>query len=123
MRNEGLAKTLIAATAIAANRIVKFDATDSTVVQAAAASDMSIGVSDVGGSANEPTDIIIDGIALVEYGGTVTRGQPLTADANGRAVAAAPAAGVNARVIGFAMLSGASGDLGSVRIAPGLIQG
>lgn len=124
MRNEGLQKTLIAAAAVAKNRIVKFDTTDTTVVQAAAATDLLIGVSDnLGASSGEPFDVIVDGIALVEYGGTVTRGQWLTADAQGRAVAAAPAAGANAEVIGRAMLSGVSGDIGSVRIAPGRIQG
>jgi hypothetical protein len=34
-----------------------------------------------------------------------------------------PATGVNNRVIGIAMVSGVSGDLGSVLIAPGSLQG
>ncbi len=123
MRNEGLAKTLIAGAAVAARRIVKFGSADTAVVQAAAATDLSIGVADLGAASGEYCDVIIDGIALVEYGGNVTRGQLLTADADGKAIAAAPAGGANARVIGVAMLSGVSGDIGSVRLAPGSVQG
>ena len=44
-------------------------------------------------------------------------------DANGRAVAAAPATGVNAQIIGIAEVSGVSGDIGKVFIAPGAVQG
>jgi hypothetical protein len=116
MRNEGLAKTLIAGAAVAARRIVKFGSSDTAVIQASAAADLSIGVSDLGGDSGEYTDVIVDGIALVEYGGNVTRGQLLTADSDGKAVAAAPAATASARVIGVAMLSGVSGDIGSVLI-------
>lgn len=123
MRNQGLTKTLIAGALIAAYRIVKFGAADTAVLQAAAATDLSIGVSDLGGASGEPTDVIVDGIAVVEYGGDVTRGAKLTADADGKAIAAAPAAGVNAQVIGIAMLSGVAGDLGSVRISPSTMQG
>lgn len=123
MRNEGLAKTLIAGAAVAARRIVKFGSGDTAVIQAAAATDLSIGVSDLGAASAEYCDVIIDGIALVEYGGNVTRGDKLTADADGKAVTAAPAAGVNAQIIGIAMLSGVSGDIGSARIAPSVMQG
>lgn len=123
MRNEGLAKTLIAGAAVAARRIVKFGSADTAVIQAAAASDLSIGVADLGAASGEYCDVIVDGIALVEYGGNVTRGQKLTADADGKAIAAAPAAGANAQIIGIAMLSGVSGDIGSVRIAPSTMQG
>lgn len=124
MRNEGLQKTLIAGAAVSKNRILKFGAADDTAIHGAASTDLLIGVSDnLGASSGEPFDVIIDGIALVEYGGNVTRGDLLTSDSVGRAIAAAPAAGVNARVIGVAMLSGVSGDIGSVRIAPGRIQG
>jgi len=124
MRNEGLQKTLIAGAAVAKNRIVKFGSADTAAIQAAAATDLLIGVSDnLGAASGEPFDVIVDGIALVEYGGSVTRGQKLTADADGKAIAAAPTAGANAQIIGVAMLSGAAGDIGSVRIAPSVMQG
>jgi hypothetical protein len=121
MRNEGLSKTLFAAAAIAARRIVKFDATDTTAVQAAAATDKLIGVSDLGGASGEPFDVIVDGIALVEYGGNVALGDLLTANADGKAVVAAPAATASARVIGVAMVSGVAGDIGSVKISQGSV--
>lgn len=59
----------------------------------------------------------------VVFGGNVTRGQPLTADAQGRAVAAAPAAGANVYCIGFAEVSGVVGDIGTVIISPFIMQG
>jgi hypothetical protein len=123
LRSEGLAKGFRAGAAIAAKRIVKFDSADTTVIQGAAATDSLIGVADLAASSGGDVDVIMSGVAIVELGGTVTRGGLLTADANGKAVAAVPATGVNNRVIGIAMVSGVSGDLGSVLIAPGSLQG
>jgi len=123
MRNHDFVKGFIAGGTVAARRIVKFGSGDTAVVQAAAATDSLIGVSDLGAALNESVSVIMGGVAAVEYGGNVTRGQLLTADSNGKAVAAAPAAGVNNRVIGVAMLSGVSGDIGSVLINPGAFQG
>lgn len=124
MRNEGLQKTLIAGAAVAKNRIVKFGTSDTAAIQAAAATDASIGVSDnLGAASGEPFDVIIDGIALVEYGGNVTRGAVLTSDADGKAVTAAPTGGAEHRIIGIAMVSGVSGDIGSVRISPCTMHG
>ena len=110
--------------AIAAHRIVKPGATDGSVLQAAAATDALIGVTEgLAPEAGERVDTVKSGIADVEYGGAVTRGQLLTADADGKAVAAAPAAGANVRIIGVAEVSGVAGDIGQVLIAPGLMQG
>ncbi len=122
MRNEGLQKTLIAGGTVAKNRIVKFDSSDITAVQASAATDFLVGISDnLGAASGQPFDVILAGVALVEYGGNVTRGQLLTADSDGKAIAAAPAATASARTIGVAMLSGVAGDIGSVLIAPGSV--
>ncbi|REM14738.1 DUF2190 domain-containing protein, partial [Mycobacterium tuberculosis] len=63
------------------------------------------------------------GIAEVEYGGAVAAGDPLTSDASGRAIVAAPAAGANARLVGFAEVAGVLGDIGSVFISPCVMQG
>lgn len=124
MRNDGLIKNYTAGGAIAAYRIVKWSA-DSTVVQAAAATDALIGISTriAAAASGDRTDIVRSGIAEVEYGGNVTRGDPLTSDSSGKAVAAAPAAGSNARIIGIAEVSGVSGDIGSALIAPSVMQG
>jgi|694.fasta_scaffold07757_10 hypothetical protein len=119
-----------AGAAIARRRIVKYGAGDELVIQAAAATDLLIGVSDDAGDIPAPVgtdyyrvDVIDDGYALVDCGGTVTRGQFVTADANGKAVPAAPAAGVNVQYVGQAHSSGVSGGVISVKIGPGVIQG
>ena len=124
MNNALLAKNFVAEAAIAAYRIVKLGAADGQVLQAAAVGDALMGVqNEVNPAINERTDIIVSGIAEVHYGGAVTRGDWLTTDANGKAIAAAPGAGVNNNVIGRALVSGVLDDIGQVLIAPGRIQG
>lgn len=123
--NPGLIKTFLAGAAIGAYTLVKFGSDDKHVVEATAATDAIIGVTgQLGASAaEEPVDVILTGIAEVKYGGSVTRGALLTATTGGQAVAASPGAGTNASVIGRAMASGVSGDIGSVLLSPGQIQG
>lgn len=122
--NPDLFKNYAAGAAIAAYRIVKLSA-DDTVVQAAASTDALMGVvQQLGADAQgDRVDVAFGGIVEIEFGGNVTRGDPVTADADGKAVAAAPGAGVNARIIGFATVSGVAGDIGRVRYAPGVMQG
>jgi len=105
MRNEGLAKTLIAGATVAARRIIKFGSADNAAIQAAGPNDLAIGVSDLGGASAEAIDVIMDGIALVEYGGAVTRGQPLTSDADGKAILAADS------VVQVAVAGGSAGPI------------
>lgn len=122
--NPLLLKAYVAEAAIAAARIVKFGAADGQVLQAAAVGDKLIGVSnEIGPAINERCDVIRAGIADVQLGGAVARGDPITSDANGKGVAAAPAAGVNNSIIGFAETSGVLDDVIPVLIAPGRIQG
>jgi len=125
MNNPDLIKSFLAGAAIAAHRIVKFGADDDHAIQSAAATDAHIGVSGNLGAAaaEERIDITMDDVAEVEYGAAVTRGDLLTADANGMAIPAAPAAGVNNRIIGTAMVSGVLNDIGSVLIGQNQIQG
>lgn len=122
-RNPELFLAYTAGGAIPANRFVKFGASDRAMLQAAAATDAIVGVSDIAAASTETVDVCISGIFPVVYGGTVTRGDLLTSDSTGRAIVAAPAAGVNHRIGGVAMVSGVVGDLGSVRISPGSFQG
>ncbi|ACI98532.1 capsid cement protein [Rhodospirillum centenum] len=123
MSNPGLIKAFKAGAAIAARRVVKFEA-DGDVVQAAAATDAVIGVSDLGAAAaGDTVDVILSDTAAVEYGGPVTFGAPLTADADGKAVVASPAAGANNWIIGQAMVDGVAGDIGLVHIAKSQMQG
>lgn len=107
------------------NRIVKFGAADGEVVNSAAATDAHIGVciQPGGAAAGARADVAVDGIAEVVAGGTITRGALVTSDANGAAVAAAPSAGSNNRVLGVAQVSAASGDIFPVLLKQGSVQG
>lgn len=116
MRTEMFIKSYYAAADIAKHRICIAGSADNIAAVATSATGASIGVADsLGGKAGKPMDVIVSGYATVEYGGNVTRGQPLTSDSVGRAIAATVA---GSRVIGFATASGASGDLGTVNLAP-----
>lgn len=124
MSRAGESRNYTAQAAIPARRIVKYGTADHTVTPAAAATDLFCGVSELGcTAANDRVDIIKDDYAIIEYGGTVTRGQRLTSDASGRAVVAAPAAGSNVSIIGIAEVSGVVGDFGEVWISPSVLQG
>ena len=124
MANRGLIKSFTAESAVAAYRIVKHGAADTVVAQATAVTDSLLGVtSQLAGVINTRVDVVLGDSTDVEYGATVTRGDWLTTDSVGRAVTAAPAAGVNNTIIGKALLSGVVGDIGLVLLAPGRIQG
>lgn len=124
MANTLFNKNYTAEAAIAPYRIVKPGAADGGVLQAAAAGDSLMGVCEsVGPAAGERCDIVKVGLADVEFGGTVARGAPVTSDANGKAVAAAPAAGANVRVIGFAEVSAVAGDIAAILVSPCVMQG
>lgn len=124
MANNGLTKAYTAEGTINPFRIVKVGAADYGVLQAAAATDKSIGITtEVDAAAGERCDVVHDGIADLKLGGTVARGDLLTSDANGQGVSAAPSAGTNNRVIGVALVSGVVGDVVPVLINPGSVQG
>jgi len=122
--NQGLTKNYNAGGAVTQRRFVKFGADDKTVVLAAAATDLIIGAStDIDTALGEPTDVQMDGIAILKAGGAITRGNEVTSDATGQAVAAAPGAGANNRIGGIALASAANGDLIPVLLSPGVKQG
>lgn len=125
MRNQGLVKTFNTGAAVPRSRIVKFGADERTVVVGAAAADALIGVSDdvPAPATGDVVDVVLSGVATVEYGGTVAAGALLTSDATGRAITATAAAGSNIRFIGVAMVAGVVGDLGAVLLSPGSFQG
>ena len=104
--------------------IGKFGADDDTMSLATAATDLLIGVfQHTTANAGDEVRFMIEGVTRVKIGGAVTRGNPLTSDASGQGVAAAPAAGSNARIIGIALASGASGDIISMLLSPSVMQG
>ncbi|MBI5885304.1 MAG: DUF2190 family protein [Deltaproteobacteria bacterium] len=121
----GLEKSVKCTAALAtAYLIAKFGADDDTLSQATASTEELVGVFQHTTTAvGEEVRVMLDGISRVVLGGTVARGNYLTSDANGKAVTAAPAAGVNACVIGQALASGVAGDIIPVHIEKTRIQG
>jgi hypothetical protein len=117
-------RSVLAQAAIAAFLIIKHGSVDNTAVPATAPSDLLLGTNDALGKASgEMVDYPVAGVGEVVLGGAVTRGQPITADAASKGIAAAPAAGANARIIGFALQSGVADDVVDYHIAPGMVQG
>lgn len=117
-------KSYKAEAAVEAFRIVKFGAADDQVLKGAAVGDLLAGVStELDTAINDMCDVVKLGPAQVRCGGAVTRGDLLTSDAAGKAVAAAPGAGVNNRVIAIADQSGVAEDIIRCTVVPGRIQG
>lgn len=122
---EQLIKAYKAGAQIAPYTIVKWDAVDFQVITAAAATDKIAGVSvpNVTAPVGQRVDVIKSGIAQVVLGGVVTRGDPITSNATGQGVLAAPAAGVNNRIVGYAEKSGVANDIIPVLMNIDTIQG
>jgi hypothetical protein len=74
-------------------------------------------------ASGDTVDVMHDGIADLQLGGTVTRGDLLTSDASGQGITATGTAGTNYRTIGMAIVSGVSGDIIPVLLTPGSFQG
>lgn len=91
-------------------RILKHGSKDNHVKQATGANDALIGVSDECVlSDGDHADVSILGCVPVEYGGTIKRGDFITADAQGRAVKATAK-----HYIGQARVSGVKDDIGEI---------
>ncbi len=119
-----ISKSRRATTAIPPYRIVKPGAADGEVALATAATDALMGTTgQLGAASGERVDVDLGGMPEVELGGTVAAGDPLTADANGKAVKAVPAAGANVRIIGFSDTSGTAGAVITYLHALGVMQG
>jgi hypothetical protein len=114
------------AAATPARRLVVAGASDHEAAAATGAGAPILGVTEQAHAiaAGRPGDVVVSGIAVVEAGAAAARGSYVTADASGRAVVAAPAAGVNANVAGVLLESaGAAGDFVRVLLAQSRIQG
>lgn len=119
MRNQP-ANTFTAGAAILPRRFVKFSA-DRTVIQATAATDLIIGVSDSLGAAAAGDRVEVYQLGThveVVAGGNIARGVEITSDANGKAVTAAPAAGATCRTAGIAMGSFVADDVAEYLASP-----
>jgi hypothetical protein len=124
MSNPLLLKNFIAGAAIAPFRIIKFSGAG-TCIQSAAATDLSIGLSnEVGPAIGERFDGVLTGIGYLEAGAAFALGAEITSDSVGRGVTAAPAAGVNNRIVAIALEAAvALGDIVPVLLAQGVKQG
>jgi hypothetical protein len=109
----------------AAYTLVNFGGDDNTVAPAADGSKVIPGVLQFAPTTDQPQGRIrMSGISWVRVGAAaVTRGDPITSDANGNGITAAPAAGANAYIVGYAMASGVAGQLIPVLVLPQRIQG
>lgn len=117
-------RSVLAQAVIASFLIIKHGNADNSAALATAPTDLLLGTNDsLEKAVGELVDYPTAGTGQVKLGGIVTRGQPITADAASKGVAAAPAAGVNNRIIGFALQSGVADDVIDYDIAPGYVQG
>ncbi|WP_295756034.1 capsid cement protein [Undibacterium sp.] len=125
MSNLQLAKNYIADVAIPAFRLVKPGTADDRVTLATASTDALIGTTtDIAAGIGERCDVQVAEISYVEAGAAIVRGAFITSDATGRAITAAPAAGVNASVAGRALETAtAAGDVIRMMQSIGQIQG
>lgn len=130
-RNElGLIKNYTATAAIAPFRIVAFsteltDRNYAKVKPATGGNDALAGIIGIIGTvkANERVDVYKGDIQTLEFGGDILPGDPITSDAEGRGIKAAPAAGTAIRIIGFAEEPGEEGSQGAVHINPQIMRG
>ncbi len=120
-----IVKNFTASGAIGHRRLVKFTANDGEVALATAATDAIAGVTDFpsGAASGERIDVVLFGQAEVVAGGNLAPGALFTAGAGGVAVAAAPAAGVNASTGGIVLAGAVSGDFVRALVQRGSIQG
>lgn len=109
-QTEGLEKSVKCAAPIAAAYTIgKFGADDDTFAVASSRTDRMLGIFQY--TTVNPGDevrVMMDGISRLVLGTTVTRGQLLTADANGKGT---PVTSENDNAIGVALASGVSGDI------------
>lgn len=109
MATPGVYKNFEAEGEIGPYVIVTHGTADYAVKAATGATVALVGTTDeLGKLSNGRVDVCTGGIPEVALGGTVAAGDPLTSDASGKAVKATAAGN---RILGFALVSGASGDI------------
>lgn len=125
--NPLLTKNYTAGGVIRACRFVKWSA-DATVVEAVDGAAPIIGVSEQVGVAQTDLDagrsridVIREGLAYLELGGNVSRGDWLRADANGCGVAAALTAAATMHIGARADVAGVSGDIIAVQVGGNVV--
>lgn len=119
MNNPVLTVAYVATGKIIGRRIVAHDTTEEgRVQQATGALNVLAGVSTlIDAEEGQHVDVHRMGFAPVTYGALLSRGQPVTADAQGRAIVAT----AGQFYIGFAEEDGDEEEIGSIFIAPGYV--
>lgn len=90
--------------------------------------DQPIGVIEYDAATGLSCAVVVDGVCKVRAGAAIalaaTGRTPITNDASGRAILAAPGVGVNLGILGYAMEpAGALGDEIDVLVNPSVLQG
>lgn len=105
-------------TAIAPYRFVAYAPDEGGAIQSTAAADAMLGVSgSLGADSGQQVDVTRQGIGEVEYGAAIAYGDPLTANADGKAVVAAAGEPYAAR----AEHDGTAGVIGHVWLEAGVV--
>jgi hypothetical protein len=127
MSNPTLTKTFAnASPSVAPYRLVRMAAaTPDTTLLCTGATEAMIGINaDIPVVAGQRIDVVLAGIYFIEAGGAFAPGARITSDATGRGVNAAPAAGANVSVIGYALDAAVTaGDIVRVMISQHSFQG
>lgn len=109
-----------AASAIEGRLIVAASGTAGKIAEAVAR--QGFGVAErVGSQAGQMCDVTVAGMTEVIAGGDLDFDDPVTADANGRAVKAVAVAGQTVRIVGFIRGEGTTGDILPIQVAPSLL--
>ncbi len=118
-------KTFKAEGAIGAYCIAKAGSIPGTnIVGATAPTDKLIGpIDNIPAITGDDVDVNLMGQHSVKLGGTVAFMDPLTSDANSKAVVSAPGAGVTHVIIGYAMKAGVADDIIPYLGARGTLKG
>lgn len=115
-------KSYQAGAAINPSRFVKHGASDNAAIQATDASAAILGISEqLAVASGQMVDVIKSGVAFLELGGTVTRGDVLIPDADGKGIAATVVAGTEQHTGAVAEVSGVAGDIIPVQVLPGQV--
>ena len=123
--NPILTKNFTAGAAVTGRRFVVPGASDGYAIQASAVTSKIFGISITEGAAiGGRLDVHMIGIADLELGGTVSFGDPLTSDANGKGIelSSTVLSASSARCGGIALQDGVSGDIIKVAIGPQLVS-
>lgn len=122
MTNPLLTKVFTATGVAVAGYLIVAAAAGGKVELANAATDLLLGAADsMGCPENGQLDIAQAGWSEVRCGGNVTFGDPLTSDANGKAIKAVPVVGQVVRIIGFAQADAVANDIIPFQVAPSVL--